>query len=143
MRSGVFQRFFRKERENRRGFGFGKKVYPPSPRLRGTINSKFEDSLTVYCIKKASLPLADLGLGHLFQDDFATNSNAFLLDIAVKQYLIPQNNENEQMLSNFFLKLDYFTRIVRMAKFHDEFHAIKKSRYPLWETPLRIKLCGT
>jgi len=45
-------------------------------------------------IKKASLPLADLGLGHLFQDDFATNSNAFLLDIAVKQYLIPQNNEN-------------------------------------------------
>jgi hypothetical protein len=29
------------------------------------------------CIKKASLPLADLGLGHLFRDDYATNSNAF------------------------------------------------------------------
>lgn len=28
-------------------------------------------------IKKASLPLADLGLGHLLQDDCATNSNAF------------------------------------------------------------------
>jgi len=37
------------------------------------------------------------------------------------------------MLSNIFLKLNYFTRIVGMAKFHDEFHAIKKSRYPVWE----------
>lgn len=91
MRSEVFQRFFRIKGENREGFGFGEGVL----RQRRTINSKFEDSLTVYCIKKASLPLADLGLGHLFQDDFATNSNAFLLDIAVKQYLIPQNNENE------------------------------------------------
>ena len=34
------------------------------------------------------------------------------------------------MLSNFFLKLDYFTRIVGMAKFHDEFHATKKVEIP-------------
>ncbi len=46
------------------------------------------------------------------------------------------------MLSNFFLKLDYFTRIVRMAKFHAQFHGTKKSRYPVWETPLHIKFRG-